>query len=97
MLAVGRLLHVPIPVLGATVLSWGNSMSDAVCNLKMASDGYPTMAVTACFASPIFILLAGAWPGVCVCVFELGRAWYVRVCVHVCVCVCMEGLKVWDV
>ncbi|KAL6758821.1 Sodium/calcium exchanger protein-domain-containing protein, partial [Haematococcus lacustris] len=59
LVAVGNIMELPPALLGATVLAWGNSLSDAVSNTTMARDGYPTMAITACFASPLFILLAG--------------------------------------
>ncbi len=59
LVAVGHVLELPAALLGATVLAWGNSLADAVSNTTMARDGYPTMAITACFASPLFILLAG--------------------------------------
>jgi sodium/potassium/calcium exchanger 6 len=56
---LGRAFGVPPAVLGATVLAWGNSLPDLANNLALARDGYPTMAVTACFASPLFTLLVG--------------------------------------
>lgn len=34
-------------------------MPDMVNNVSLAADGFPTMAVTACFAGPLFTLLAG--------------------------------------
>ncbi|KAI8474810.1 MAG: Sodium/calcium exchanger protein-domain-containing protein [Monoraphidium minutum] len=56
---LGTLFGVPPAVLGATVLAWGNSMPDLANNLSLARDGFPTMAITACFASPLFTLLVG--------------------------------------
>lgn len=41
------------------MLAWGNSMPDLISDASLARDGYPTMALTACFASPLFVLLAG--------------------------------------
>jgi solute carrier family 24 (sodium/potassium/calcium exchanger), member 6 len=58
-----QVLRLPAGLLGATLLAWGNSLSDTVSNATMARDGYPTMAITACFASPLFILLAGEGGG----------------------------------
>jgi len=49
---LGTIFGVPPALLGATVLAWGNSMPDLANNLSLARDGYPTMAITACFASP---------------------------------------------
>lgn len=56
---LGRIFAVQPATLAATVLAWGNSMPDLVNNIAMAADGFPTMAVTACFASPLFTLLGG--------------------------------------
>lgn len=36
--------------LAVTLVSWGNAVSDLTSNLAMARDGFPTMALTACFA-----------------------------------------------
>jgi hypothetical protein len=58
-MVLGTLFGVPPPILGATVLAWGNSMPDLANNLSLARDGFPTMAITACFASPLFTLLVG--------------------------------------
>lgn len=46
-------------MLGVTVLAWGNSYGDLVANMSMARDGFPSMAVAACFASPLFTMAAG--------------------------------------
>lgn len=56
---LGLIFGVPPAILGATMLAWGNSMPDLANNLALARDGYPTMAITACFASPLFTLLVG--------------------------------------
>ncbi|GBF97359.1 Ca2+:cation antiporter family [Raphidocelis subcapitata] len=58
-MVLGTLFGVPPSILGATVLAWGNSMPDLANNLSLARDGFPTMAITACFASPLFTLLVG--------------------------------------
>ena len=42
-----------------TLVSWGSSTSDLTANLAMARDGFPTMALTACFGSPLLTLLGG--------------------------------------
>lgn len=46
-------------LLGGTVLAWGNCVGDLVADTSMARDGYPAMAVAACFASPLFSLAVG--------------------------------------
>lgn len=48
-------------VLGLTVLAWGNSLMDFMNNTTLAekSAGGNSMAMTACFAGPLFNLLCG--------------------------------------
>ena len=46
-------------VLGLTVLAWGNSIGDLVADVAVARAGSPDMAVTACFAGPLFNMLVG--------------------------------------
>ncbi|GLI67630.1 hypothetical protein VaNZ11_011878 [Volvox africanus] len=57
--ALGQIFGISPSLLGATLLAWGNSVSDLVSNITLAKDGLPSMAITACFASPMFVLLAG--------------------------------------
>ena len=59
----GVLLGVPDPVLGLTVLAWGNSVGDLSTNLAMAKKGLANMALTACFAGPVFNMLVGLGVG----------------------------------
>jgi sodium/potassium/calcium exchanger 6 len=56
---VGVIFGLEPALLGATVLAWGNSVPDLINNMAMAKDGFPSMAVAACFASPLFTLLVG--------------------------------------
>lgn len=58
-------------MLGVTVLAWTNSFGDAVANVAMARDGFPSMAIAACFASPFLTMIAG-----------LGLSFFVAVIVH---------------
>ena len=48
-------------ILGLTILAWGNSLTDFVANISMAarSSGGISMAMTACFAGPLFNVLLG--------------------------------------
>jgi sodium/potassium/calcium exchanger 6 len=41
------------------VLAWGNSMPDLSGNVTMARKGLANMAITACFAGPVFNILVG--------------------------------------
>ena len=56
---IGILLHIPGPVIGLTILAWGNCMSDLSANMTMARKGLANMAMTACFAGPVFNILVG--------------------------------------
>ncbi|KAJ8599873.1 hypothetical protein CTAYLR_010367 [Chrysophaeum taylorii] len=55
----GALAGIPSPVLGLTVLAWGNSIGDFSTNIAMAKRGLANMAMTACFAGPVFNALVG--------------------------------------
>ena len=46
-----------VQVLGMTVLAWGNSIGDFSTNMAMAKKGLANMALTACYAGPVFNLL----------------------------------------
>lgn len=56
---LGILLRIPGPVIGLTVLAWGNSVADLSANVAMARKGLANMAMTACFAGPVFNMLIG--------------------------------------
>ena len=61
----GILGGVSPAILGLTVLAWGNSLTDFFSNISMAGkskDGV-SMAMTACFAGPLFNLLIGLGVG----------------------------------
>jgi len=49
--------------MGLTVLAWGNSMADLSANVTMARKGLANMAITACFAGPLFNILVGCGAG----------------------------------
>lgn len=46
-------------LLGMTVLAWGNNIGDLVTNLSLSKQGFPQMAMAACFAGPVLALLLG--------------------------------------
>ena len=56
---LGVILKIPGPIVGLTILAWGNSMSDLSADLTMARKGLANMAMTACFAGPLFNILVG--------------------------------------
>ena len=60
---IGIVLRIPGPIVGLTILAWGNSMSDLSANMTMARKGLANMAMTACFAGPFFNFLVGLGAG----------------------------------
>ena len=52
---LGVVCHIPGSVMGMTILAWGNSISDLVADVSMAKKGLANMAITACYAGPIFV------------------------------------------
>jgi len=56
---IGIILRIPGPIIGLTILAWGNSMSDLSANVTLARKGLGNMAMTACFAGPVFNTLVG--------------------------------------
>jgi sodium/potassium/calcium exchanger 6 len=57
--ALGAVLGLKQAFLGATVLSWGNSLGDLVSDTTVARQGFPSMALAGVFAAPLFTLLCG--------------------------------------
>lgn len=39
--AYGILMNIPVAVLGASILAWGDSLGDFVADIAVARDGYP--------------------------------------------------------
>ncbi len=56
---LGLLTGLPTTLLGLTVLAWGNSIGDLMANTSIARKGYVEMALTGCYASPLFNILLG--------------------------------------
>ena len=55
----GTMTNINQAYLGITVLAWGNSVGDMVANTAVAKKGLARMAITGCFAGPLFNLLLG--------------------------------------
>lgn len=60
---LGVICRIPNSIMGLTVLAWGNSMGDLSANMTMAKKNLANMAITACFAGPIFNILIGLGGG----------------------------------
>lgn len=56
--AIGRIWDIGQGLLGATALSWGQTVPDLVAVISLAKAGQGTMAIAACFGGPVFNLLA---------------------------------------
>ncbi|XP_070992351.1 mitochondrial sodium/calcium exchanger protein-like isoform X2 [Oncorhynchus clarkii lewisi] len=50
-------------LLGLTLLAWGNSIGDSFSDVTIARQGYPQMAISACFGGIIFNMLIGVGIG----------------------------------
>ncbi|KTG41697.1 hypothetical protein cypCar_00020918 [Cyprinus carpio] len=51
---LGVVLSLSNTVLGLTLLAWGNSIGDCFADITIARQGYPRMAISACFGGIIF-------------------------------------------
>jgi sodium/potassium/calcium exchanger 6 len=60
---LGVIFRIPGSIMGLTILAWGNSMGDLSANMTMAKKGLANMAITACFAGPVFNILVGLGGG----------------------------------
>ena len=54
----GIIFDIPQALLGITVLAWGNSVSDAIADVVVAKQGFPQMAIAACYGGPLFSLIS---------------------------------------
>lgn len=56
---MGIIFRIPGPIMGLSVLAVGNSIGDLSANVAVARKGLANMAITACFAGPVFNFLIG--------------------------------------
>jgi sodium/potassium/calcium exchanger 6 len=55
----GDILGINTAFLGITILAFGNQCGDMMANVAIAKRGFGSMAITGCFAGPLFDLLIG--------------------------------------
>jgi len=72
---LGVIFRIPGSIMGLTVLAWGNSMGDLSANMTMAKKGLANMAITACFAGPVFNILVGLGGGFWKLNASTGQEW----------------------
>jgi sodium/potassium/calcium exchanger 6 len=51
---IGEVSGISDTLLGLTLIAWSNSVGDLVNDLTVARQGYPRMAISACFGGPLF-------------------------------------------
>lgn len=56
---LGLVFNISIAILGVTLLAWANSIGDVISNVVLARQGFPRIAISACFGGPLFNLLLG--------------------------------------
>ncbi|KAL0073611.1 Sodium/calcium exchanger protein-domain-containing protein, partial [Phycomyces blakesleeanus] len=57
--ALGIIFHISDAIMGLTIFALGNSMGDLVANTAIAEMGFPTMAISACYAGPLLNTVLG--------------------------------------
>uniref|UniRef100_A0A8C6STZ0 Solute carrier family 8 member B1 n=1 Tax=Neogobius melanostomus TaxID=47308 RepID=A0A8C6STZ0_9GOBI len=67
---LGVVLTLSNTVLGLTLLAWGNSIGDCFSDITLAKQGYPRMAISACFGGIIFNMVFGVGLGCLAQMFE---------------------------
>ncbi|XP_074494195.1 mitochondrial sodium/calcium exchanger protein isoform X1 [Sebastes fasciatus] len=82
---LGVVLSLSNTVLGLTLLAWGNSIGDCFSDITIARQGYPRMAISACFGGIIFNMLFGVGLG---CLVQMVQT-------HSYVQFELEGLLTW--
>lgn len=55
----GIVLDIKVSYLGFTALAMGNSLGDLVANMAVSRKGFAKMAITGCFAGPLFNVVIG--------------------------------------
>ncbi|KAI8879513.1 hypothetical protein K501DRAFT_193415 [Backusella circina FSU 941] len=57
--ALGTIFNISDAIMGLTIFALGNSVGDLVANTAIAKMGFPTMAISACYAGPLLNMVLG--------------------------------------
>ncbi|KAF1807671.1 Sodium/calcium exchanger protein-domain-containing protein [Mucor lusitanicus] len=57
--ALGAIFDISEAIMGLTIFALGNSVGDLVANTAIAKMGFPTMAISACYAGPLLNMVLG--------------------------------------
>ncbi|KAI9484160.1 MAG: Sodium/calcium exchanger protein-domain-containing protein [Benjaminiella poitrasii] len=57
--ALGAIFNISEAIMGLTIFALGNSVGDLVANTAIARMGFPTMAISACYAGPLLNMVLG--------------------------------------
>ncbi|KAI8376246.1 Sodium/calcium exchanger protein-domain-containing protein [Radiomyces spectabilis] len=57
--ALGTIFNISDAIMGLTIFAVGNSVGDLVSNTAIAKMGFPTMAISACYAGPLLNMVLG--------------------------------------
>ncbi|KAI9306990.1 hypothetical protein BJ944DRAFT_238252 [Cunninghamella echinulata] len=57
--ALGAIYNISEAIMGLTIFALGSSVGDLVANTAIARMGFPTMAISACYAGPLLNMVLG--------------------------------------
>ncbi|KAI7852520.1 Sodium/calcium exchanger protein-domain-containing protein [Circinella umbellata] len=71
--AIGMVFNISDAIMGLTVFALGNSIGDLVANTAIAKMGFPTMAISACYAGPLLNMVLGVGISSSYQIFKTGQ------------------------
>ncbi|CDS05494.1 hypothetical protein LRAMOSA08022 [Lichtheimia ramosa] len=71
--ALGMIFDISEAIMGLTVFALGNSIGDFVANTAIAKMGFPTMAISACYAGPLLNMVLGVGVSSSYQIFKTGK------------------------
>ncbi|KAI9007459.1 Sodium/calcium exchanger protein-domain-containing protein [Phycomyces nitens] len=73
--ALGIIFGISDAIMGLTIFALGNSMGDLVANTAIAEMGFPTMAISACYAGPLLNTVLGVGISSTYQILKTGKAY----------------------